>query len=364
MKVWSVLGAALVAALLAAPTAAAGTLTPPLGSFCQPVADTAFVGRGGDVREPDLGTVAADLPASAKGRAGKNFKATVPVYVHVINKGQTLADGNVPDSQIKQNRSPCSTRPSTACAAVRTRTSTSCCSAASTAPPTRPGSTWRPRHERGARGQARPARGRRRRAEHVPHRGQAGSSAGRTSRSTLPARTRAREYLDGVVVASGSPLPGRQPSRTTTSGSPPRTRSGTGSGSTTRSRTAARPGDRIGSTRRASGTPDVGLPRGPGLVPGSRGWTRSTTTWTTPTTPATRSSRPARRSGCATPGCCTARLRPRAGAGSRGDRGASAGTGRRPHPATASRSPPRRRGPARRSTAGRRSCPPRGARRS
>ena len=32
----------------------------------------------------------------------KRFWATVPTYVHVINKGPTLADGNVPDSQIQQ----------------------------------------------------------------------------------------------------------------------------------------------------------------------------------------------------------------------------------------------------------------------
>jgi Pregnancy-associated plasma protein-A len=98
MKVWSsALGVALAAALVAAPTAGAGTLTPSLGSFCEPVSSTAFVGRGGDVREPDLGMVATDLPASAKGRAGKNFKATIPVYLHVITDG---AIGNLTDRQI------------------------------------------------------------------------------------------------------------------------------------------------------------------------------------------------------------------------------------------------------------------------
>jgi hypothetical protein len=49
------------------------------------------------VREPDLGQVHADLPSSAKGRAGKNFKATIPVYVHVITDG---AVGNVTDAEI------------------------------------------------------------------------------------------------------------------------------------------------------------------------------------------------------------------------------------------------------------------------
>ena len=96
MKGWSTaLGVALVAALLTAPTAGAETLGSL--SICDPVGTTAFVGRGGDVREPDLGTVAADLPASAKGRAGKNFKATIPVYLHVITDG---AIGNLTDAQI------------------------------------------------------------------------------------------------------------------------------------------------------------------------------------------------------------------------------------------------------------------------
>jgi hypothetical protein len=88
---------AVLAALAVAPAAQAST------SFCDPVTGTALTsasgiaGRGGDVREPDLGQVHADLPSSAKGRAGKNFRATIPVYVHVITDG---AVGNVTDAQI------------------------------------------------------------------------------------------------------------------------------------------------------------------------------------------------------------------------------------------------------------------------
>jgi hypothetical protein len=57
----------------------------------------AVQGRGGTVREPDLGEVHADLPASAKGKAGKSFRATVPVYWHVVTDGAT---GNLTDAQI------------------------------------------------------------------------------------------------------------------------------------------------------------------------------------------------------------------------------------------------------------------------
>ena len=34
------------------------------------------LGRGSVVREPDLGQLTTDMPASAKGKAGRNFKAT------------------------------------------------------------------------------------------------------------------------------------------------------------------------------------------------------------------------------------------------------------------------------------------------
>src|SRR5262245_56563496 len=53
--------------------------------------------RDGGAREPDLGEVHEDLPASAKGKADKRFKVTVPVYFHVVTDGSI---GAVTDNQI------------------------------------------------------------------------------------------------------------------------------------------------------------------------------------------------------------------------------------------------------------------------
>jgi Pregnancy-associated plasma protein-A len=91
---------ALCAGAVATPTAGARE-----ASFCHPMTpayaglatQSVVAGRGGDVREPDLGELHADLPATAKGRAGARFKATVPVYFHVITDG---AAGNLTDAQI------------------------------------------------------------------------------------------------------------------------------------------------------------------------------------------------------------------------------------------------------------------------
>jgi hypothetical protein len=47
--------------------------------------DSVVQARGG--REPDLGQVAQDLPAAAKGKAKPGFSATVPVYFHVVTDG-------------------------------------------------------------------------------------------------------------------------------------------------------------------------------------------------------------------------------------------------------------------------------------
>jgi hypothetical protein len=57
----------------------------------------AVAGRGGQIREPDLGQVHEDLPASAKGKAGEGFTATVPVYFHVVTDGSI---GALTNSQI------------------------------------------------------------------------------------------------------------------------------------------------------------------------------------------------------------------------------------------------------------------------
>jgi Pregnancy-associated plasma protein-A len=65
---------------------------------CDPQA-AALVGRGGTGREPLLAEAHADLPASAKGKAGPRFKATVPVYFHVVSDGSIgfLTDAQIAD---------------------------------------------------------------------------------------------------------------------------------------------------------------------------------------------------------------------------------------------------------------------------
>jgi hypothetical protein len=98
---------AMCAAVVAAPAQGAGAVGVSSNfSICDPVAAVSLVAggagstlaaRGGGAREPDLGQLHEDLPASAKGRAGSNFAATVAVYFHVVTDG---AKGNLRDSQI------------------------------------------------------------------------------------------------------------------------------------------------------------------------------------------------------------------------------------------------------------------------
>jgi hypothetical protein len=85
--------AAAIAIAAVAPGAAAAAEPFP---YCDPMvrADSALtatqaaiLGRGGEVREPQLDQVHQDLPASAKGKAGNQFSATIPVYFHVVTDG-------------------------------------------------------------------------------------------------------------------------------------------------------------------------------------------------------------------------------------------------------------------------------------
>jgi hypothetical protein len=97
-----ILAAALSVMATAAPASASGTNVLAELANCGTggsilARGATAVGRGGPVREPDLGEIHADLPASAKGKAGKRFGATVPVYFHVVTDGRI---GALTNSQI------------------------------------------------------------------------------------------------------------------------------------------------------------------------------------------------------------------------------------------------------------------------
>jgi len=90
-----ILATALCAVTLGAADGASGA--PAHASGCDDSSAAAVAGRGGPLREPDLGEVHEDMPASAKGQAGPDFAAEIPVYVHVVTDG---AVGNLTSKQI------------------------------------------------------------------------------------------------------------------------------------------------------------------------------------------------------------------------------------------------------------------------
>jgi hypothetical protein len=102
--------AAVLTGISVTPAAAAPTAAAEL-AYCNPLAPaggstfstfsllgaSGIAGRGGEIREPDLGEVHEDLPAGAKGNADAGFEVTVPVWFHVVSDGRI---GNIPDRVI------------------------------------------------------------------------------------------------------------------------------------------------------------------------------------------------------------------------------------------------------------------------
>jgi hypothetical protein len=98
VKLFATLALALAVYAAAMVGTASGGLAREAGQVWNCDLETAApVGRGGVVREPSLNEVHVDLPASAKGKAGRNFRATVPVYFHVVTDGSI---GNLSAAQI------------------------------------------------------------------------------------------------------------------------------------------------------------------------------------------------------------------------------------------------------------------------
>ena len=70
----------------------------------------ASAARGDIQREPALNQIVEDLPASAKGKGSKSFKASVPVYFHVVhangvgNISQSVIDEQMRGSQRRLRR--------------------------------------------------------------------------------------------------------------------------------------------------------------------------------------------------------------------------------------------------------------------
>ena len=91
-----VIVAALVAAFAVspaaagAPSAAQGAWVLRYGPLRQPEQPRRLVdgARGrSDIREPALNQLAAEVPANQQGRADRNFRVTVPTWVHVVSDG-------------------------------------------------------------------------------------------------------------------------------------------------------------------------------------------------------------------------------------------------------------------------------------
>ena len=306
-----------VVAVAAAPAGAGVSAAGSQASFCDPLsaadarvfssaAGPSLLGRGGDAREPDLSQLHADMPASAKGKAPRNFKATIPVYFHVVTDG---AIGALTNAQIAGQIAVLNNTFSAGEGGAATGFSFKLAGITRT-----DNAGWFYTNPGGA-------------DEHTMKQTltQGGDNA-LNLYSTTAGDYLGWAYLPDITEKPGQRVPRRRGVRL---GVDPghlghlRGPLRPGRDRHARGRPLAEPRAHVLRRLRAKGdfvedtpaekTPTSGCPAGKDTCT-SRAWTRSTTTWTTPTTPATRSSRPARSSACATPGCCTARADARAAA--------------------------------------------------
>ena len=87
--------------------AAAGTHSSGASAACEPTVfdglngleSVAASARGDVAREPALNQTVEELPANAKGKGGKSFRASVPVYFHVVHAGGV---GNISQTVIDE----------------------------------------------------------------------------------------------------------------------------------------------------------------------------------------------------------------------------------------------------------------------
>ncbi|MDQ5820763.1 MAG: zinc metalloprotease [Actinomycetota bacterium] len=76
-----------------------GSMPAEFGSLALLAGSSAARGAGNELREPSLSQTVEELPASAKGKGGKAFRATVPVYFHVVHAGGV---GNIAQTVIDE----------------------------------------------------------------------------------------------------------------------------------------------------------------------------------------------------------------------------------------------------------------------
>ena len=253
----------------------------------------------GDIKkEPSLSATYEAMPESAKGKGGAKFRATVPVWIHVISDGAT---GNVPQSVIDKQMTVLNLAFAGFYGGAKSGFSFALAGVTRT-----DNAEWY---------NARAGGNDERAMKKTLHRGgfetlnvYTNLAGGFLGYAYLPGLPDSHLWQDGIVLNWES-MPGtsadvRGPVRPRHDAR--RTRPGTGSTSSTRSTAAATPRATSSTTRRRCGCRRAAAPRARTPAP-SRGSIRSTTTWTTRTTPVTRSSPRGRSPACRTPGSSTGR---------------------------------------------------------